>query len=54
MLTTGDHTGFIEASREFGSDFSDASWERYLAARQRIVWERLAQDDDPPTPADPL
>ncbi|HZU89360.1 MAG TPA: DNA primase [Stellaceae bacterium] len=54
MLTTGDRTGFSEASKEFDSDFSDESWERYLAARQRVVWERLSGDDDPPPPADPV
>lgn len=48
MLTTDDRTGFTEASKEFGSDFSDESWERYSAARQRVVWERLSRDDDPP------
>jgi DNA primase len=54
MLTTGDRTGFSEASKEFDSDFSDKSWERYMAARQRVIWERLSCDDDPPPPADPV
>jgi DNA primase len=44
MLTTGDHTGFIEASREFDGDLSAESWERYSDSAAR---ERLARDDDP-------
>jgi hypothetical protein len=47
MLTTGERTGFTEASREFDSDFSPESWERYSDSAAR---ERLARDDDPPAP----
>jgi hypothetical protein len=54
MLTTDDRTGFTEASKEFDSDFSDENWERYSAARQRVMWERLSRDDDPPASADPV
>jgi DNA primase len=54
MLTTDDRTGCSEARKEFGSDLSLESWERYAAAQQRAVWERFAHEDDPPAPADPI
>ncbi|HJU18754.1 MAG TPA: hypothetical protein VJ770_20060, partial [Stellaceae bacterium] len=54
MLTTGDRTGFTEASKELESDLSPQSWERFLAARERVLEEHRAREEDPPAPADPI
>jgi DNA primase len=53
MLTTGERTGFAEASKELESDLSPQSWERFLAARERVLEEYRAREEDPPAPPDP-
>jgi DNA primase len=53
MLTTGERTGFTEARKELESDLSQRSWERFLAARERVLEEHRAREEDPPAPPDP-
>src|SRR5579884_550299 len=54
ILTAGDRSGFTEASKELESEFSPRSWERFVAARERMLAEQRARDDDSSTPAGPV
>jgi DNA primase len=54
ILTAGDRSGFTEASKELESEFSHRSWERFVAARERMLAEQRARDDDSSTSAGPV
>jgi hypothetical protein len=46
MLTGGDRCALVEATDDLISDVCPESWERFLAARERILLESLRGEDE--------